>query len=328
MPIRNNPKFDLIYENIHERLVHISLDPPTEYVGILKGTYLAHPSLLFLESIDKEIIPINMSYGNQMYRNFIENKYGNNDLFPKNTSSIKDKFFNPILISDPNIGNYYHFFYDFISKFKLIWMLKSFQNIILPQSAYKYDWQKSLILDHFSSGCLSKYLNQLNKKLFITDRYFYVQDPIIVSSNLSYSTFLFIKNIFKERAMAGSRNIYIKRNNDSNRSISENEYFINFLKRNNFDTIKMDGKLFLQVNRLNNAKNIIAAHGANLTNLTFLEGKFNLFEVTHRSHLGYEYEAIVSMVGSSYTNIESTCVDQFGNRILTPSQISDIENFI
>jgi capsular polysaccharide biosynthesis protein len=86
----------------------------------------------------------------------------------------------------------------------------------------------------------------------------------------------------KIRARRGSRRIYITRGKSINRKIIEDENFQKFLSQNRFETIDFgngETSIFQQIKMLDGAGIVLSPHGANLTNIAFLEAGVSVIEV-------------------------------------------------
>tara|TARA_Y100001958_G_C21241025_1_gene568763 strand:- start:1762 stop:2853 length:1092 start_codon:yes stop_codon:yes gene_type:complete len=222
-----------------------------------------------------------------------------NYVFKNGTPKIKRNIKGPVLILSQGASgyNYFHWFFDILPKIYIVkkkYNLNYFNYLYLPK--IKFDYQKQTlnilkipikkILDskknkHFYSDEIVTCEHPYFKKSKWWDNYTNIPDWI-VNENLKN----FKKNQIKNNSAKIYKKIYIDRSDTTHphNQISNIKEIYKILKKYNFKIIKLAHISFNnQIKLFNNAKIIIAPHGAGLKNLIYCKKKTVIIELKEKS---------------------------------------------
>ncbi len=234
-----------------------------------------------------------------------------NSVFQNGTPYIKKKIKGTIfnLLQGASGENYFHFLFDILPK---IWLLKS--KIALAEIDFflvnkKIDWQIKIfkMIGINEKKILSAEINRhidADKIVSVTHPWYfegYVQEQVGNLPNWIINDLRskFLKNtnsqsnlkIFLDRS--GSKFNHLK--------ILNNEEVINLLKKKGYQIIRPENLSFKeQIDLFSNAKTIIGAHGAALTNIVFCREKTNIIEIIPSSHPSQKCKRLSSILNLKY----------------------------
>jgi capsular polysaccharide biosynthesis protein len=122
------------------------------------------------------------------------------------------------------------------------------------------------------------------------------------------------------RAHRGNRLIYVERRSSQTGRvggcIEETDSFQEFIRKNGFERVDFgvgDTPLVDQVAMLDGARVILSAHGANLTNITYVAEGVSVIEVMPYYWTYFSHMQIASAVGLNYFGIVSHLVNEDQN---------------
>jgi hypothetical protein len=210
----------------------------------------------------------------------------------------------PILGESHSFNNYYHFLMLFLPKVRnfvdsestIVGVLE--RNVSLP-------FQIDLIRKTFGSRRL--------KIIKPTTR---VDNPIIVTEPFSADGLSWLKATIGITAKRGNKRIYISRASSSSGrkggNVIEGDEFNSFLSENGFERINFgsgDIPVSNQIEMLDGAGVILSAHGANLTNIAFLQPGVKIIELIPHYWPYFSTLQIAAASALSYFGIVSHNID-------------------
>lgn len=229
--------------------------------------------------------------------------------------------FEKCIIFDGEYGlNYFHFFSDVINK---IWLLDQYKidkslpilisSKLFNRPYFQYLYQlpeiKKLNWKVLEEGTLAKSNNV------------YIIKPMPYDASLWYKT---KSLILQGRKNVSSDNIFINRSTKMGRYISNFDEIIPILEKYSIVIIEPGEHTFEeQVQIFSNAKNIVALHGAGLTNMVFSDtANLSLLEVNPSDRISSHYYWLAKSLGIKYYDSilggDLTSQDRSGNFILDP----------
>lgn len=273
-------------------------------MGVMEGEYIAHEGGMLLIDRNANCIIINTVCEDTSYRyifektmsaewlNYVEelvSKWGM--LSYGNDMSV---------ISHQYLKNYFHFTFDFIPK---VASLRDGSPMAITQEAFENIFQKDLM--HRVLG---------ERGISILDRPVRVINPRVSYSQISYDSVKFVRESMGISTNSGERNIYIRRGGGSGRetaigsNIHESDEFLKFLRDYNFDIVEFgagDIGVQQQVNKISGARVVLSLHGANLTNVAYVNGRLDVIEIfsNHRIYAGFAQ--IFRYIGFGYYPVVS-----------------------
>lgn len=226
--------------------------------------------------------------------------------FLLNSKAIQEKIKSSKTISGPSFyiggeNNYWHLIKDFIPKLNILHEGNSQKNINLLVKSNLNDNYLN-ILNFF----LEK-LNLNNFRILKLNDSFYKCEKVIISScpTIKYSVNYYnkwIANNLKRKKDVGT-NFYISRDLASKRKIINENEIINILKKYNYEIVYCEKLTFEeQIKIFLNAKNIIAPHGAGLTNLFWSQKGTNVLELSSPAVQPF-FQALAQIKGINFSRI-------------------------
>ncbi len=211
-------------------------------------------------------------------------------------------------LSDPDPANYYH------------WMCRTLPLLRIYQKWF--DWQE---IDFFYIGqfpICSFHKESLEKAGISLDKITQsacTADRILVAITnrsikwgdpINKEAYFFTKNLFlknsQSKLMNKKRRIYVKRGNTGRRKIINENQVIAVLESYGFASVLMDDKTVQeQADIFFQAEAIVAAHGAALTNLLFIQAKTKVIEIIPYGYVNNCFYAMASHGEADYFYIQS-----------------------
>ena len=259
-----------------------------EYVGILRGTYIALENGHALIDEDGEVITTNLSKdditGSKAVNEFL--------IAPTVQNQIQDLCLhrnelpitkNAALLSHTYGHNFYHFCLETITKIRF---LDEFdvKTILFAPSCLQKTFQQDLLARTLAPRTILPLTGPIR-----------IKDPVLVHS-YSLSTALFwLRQKSRYVQQPGARRIYIHRTNQSRSTagdcVAQTAAFGAFLEEFEFETVDFgSGDLTMQqqVAMLDGAGVVLGAHGASMTNIAFLNPPATVIELFgHRVFGGF-----------------------------------------
>ena len=295
-----------------------------ERAGVLHGEYMLDYLGIGLARRDGVAFKINVSWEDSwasqlsetQYRSpefaFIKNSYKE---YWNNTPVVE----NPLIISHPYGGNYFHFTTELMPKMRFFSPVRS-RNLILPEKITRSPSQIDLITC-FGNG----------RFLFSIDRPVRVRNPMLVEESMSEEGIYWLNQNFNSNFKKGSRNIYIRRGSTGTRmggggDLVQNSELESFLKDHNFEIITFgNGELSVrqQVGLLDGANIILCTHGAALTNIVYLKPPVSILEVISPMTPRACFMHIASTLGFKYYGLFNTNVDPENNILVGRDELEE-----
>ena len=203
------------------------------------------------------------------------------------------------VIAEPHSHhNYYHFHLCFLPKIRKT--ADSAQTrISLPKEYLERPFQRELLMQ-VGGGRL----------FYPIDYTVRVIDPLLVQEPFSREGMEWLRKTTGLRASKGNRRIYITRKSTmvgrEHGTILETEEFLHFLEANQFETIDFgtgDVTIEEQIRKVDGAGIVLSAHGANLTNIVYLDSGVAVIELFPNYWTQSSYMEIAAVTSLQYYGI-------------------------
>ncbi|MBV9511274.1 MAG: glycosyltransferase family 61 protein [Caulobacteraceae bacterium] len=285
-------------------------------VGILQGDFVPLDDGLML--IDREGGYLMVNFPAEPNVGYVPyNKANRRDVWDY-AQSVRDVWDqipvieNAAIFSHAYATNYYHFCLEFLQKFRLIEPF-DVTTIAMPSMIYEGGVYRELIE------------RVLGRRIVVaTNQPMRLRNPVVAEAHQSDEALRWLRHLAGETVQPQGRRYYIRRSPLIPRvgnNISENADFLEFLRRHSFEVVDFgNGELPVreQIGKLKGASIILAAHGAGLTNLAYLNAPVRIIEVFSRSviaqsfmqisaALGFEHHAIISEQLDGEANVVVDC---------------------
>ncbi|HJV40419.1 glycosyltransferase family 61 protein [Caulobacter sp.] len=217
---------------------------------------------------------------------------------------------NAAVFSHIYYSNYYHFCFEFMQKFRLIEPF-DIKVVIMPAPIYRQGVFREMI---------SRVLG--DRLLLPANELVRLKNPMLADGWQSEESLRWLREFVGKTLPAQGRRYYVRRNPPKGRNgnnIAETEAFLAFLERHDFTTIDFgNGELSLaeQIDKLQGASFVLAAHGAGLTNLSYLEGPARVIEVFGRSVISTSFIRISDALGLDHHAIIAETLDERGDIVV------------
>lgn len=287
---RLSPLAELDHLDVNHRIYFLNFleRPIVERHGQVEGLYIVDNRGTLLVRCDLILLKINFeiwqSFYNEQMDKIIKNLDYNaiTEILKNSTNRIID---NPVIIGDPYVWNYYHFTYDFLSKASLCGHYPSCP-VLCPMAVLANPTQRAMLERHVAPHRLVPIILPM-----------LVNNPIIGYSSFSERNIDIRRRTLGTRP-AGRRRIHIRRRRRAPTNAAGLEAL---LARYGFETVDFEGSSFDdQLNMLQGAGMIVAAHGANLVNTSFIDGPVTLVELFSSDHISPDYFFIANHLGNRY----------------------------
>lgn len=287
--------------------------PAIQRYGSLKGDYLLDKSGHILINNDKLVTKINIEpyhSANGIWLDKYINSFDNRKIEYIYNNLAKDNIItSPIILTDVNYKNYFHWNFDLLAKIPVLDKYKNCKILCLPEVLHNENYIS--MLQYFINIERLHPINQL----------MWVRDPVLAFTSLSASSIYSLRNAFPA-IKSGKRRIYIHRRD---RNIRNFDDFNNLLKLYNFETIDFSGMSFKeQLNAIEEAGIIVGSHGANLTNISYIRGHISLIELFPKNHICPEYFFINTTLKNSYHPYVSSELSENGLFHVSIDEINEI----
>ena len=200
--------------------------------------------------------------------------------------------------------NYYHFLTRFLPK------MRRFEDspdtvLAVSQDALSAPYQRELLMNVLG-----------DRKVAVFGDVIRIENPRLAHEPFSRAGFDWVRDRIGLRARKGARRIYIERkSSQSGRNagrIVESERFCAFLDAHGFERIDFgvgDVPVLEQVKMLDGAGIVLSAHGANLTNIGFLEERANVIEILPLSFAFCSIMQIATAASLNYFGVLCASID-------------------
>lgn len=241
----------------------------------------------------------------------------NNSVLKKGLTNFKKKYHGNVLslVQGASTENYFHWLMDILPKIRIFISKYSINKIdylylgnITPSQEESLKFlgiKKRQII----KSKINKHINA--KQLFFVSHPWYFKGKFHDQShNLPSWQIIWLKQTFLKfkKKFKINKNIYIDRTESkfSHCQIINHFELKKYLKKKNFKIIKLSNQSFAkQIYMFWNAKCVIGAHGAALTNLVFCKQKTKIIELKPFRHPGKNYQRISKVNNLLYYSIES-----------------------
>lgn len=284
-------------------------------VGRLEGEFVSNESGLLLMDRAGAYLQANFPVGSSMAATMPFTD-ANQPALWDHAQSLRDRWEELPLVENAAVfshiyySNYYHFCFEFLQKFRMIEPF-DVKVVVMPAPIYRQGVFREMI---------SRVLG--DRLLLPTTEVVRLKNPILADAWQSEESLRWLKEFVGKSLPAEGRRYYIRRNPPKGRNgnnIAETDAFLAFLKRHDFTTIDFgNGELSLseQIDKLKGASFVLAAHGAGLTNLTYLEGPAKVVEVFSRSVISTSFIRISDALGLEHHAIIAETLDERGDIVV------------
>ena len=241
----------------------------------------------------------------------------NNSVLKKGLTNFRKKYHGNVLslVQGASTENYFHWLMDILPKIRIFSSEYSINKIDYfylgnltssqEQSLKFLGIKKKQII----KSTIHKHINA--KKLFFVTHPWYSKGKFHDQSyNLPRWQIIWIKKTFLKfkKKFKINKNIYIDRSESkfSHCQIINHLELNKYLKKKKFEVVKLANQSFSrQIYMFWNAKCIIGAHGAALTNLVFCKPKTKVLELKPFGHPGKNYQRISEISNLNYSSMIS-----------------------
>jgi hypothetical protein len=223
-------------------------------------------------------------------------------------------------------ASYYHWMFEVLPRLQLLLDSRiEFDKIYIPEILYPF--QKTTLEkmgiseNQIYEGCENTYIEASHL----------IIPSLITSQCCTHPMWAcqFLQNTFLEKSPNEStpeRKIFIVRREfttSSRRSIINEAEIFEFLQEQGFEKVILESlTVFEQATLFANAKIVVAAHGAGLTNLVFCQPKTQVIEIFHPDHLDQTYWFLSDQLG-----LKHHCL-QPSTDLLTPEQNENCDIYL
>ena len=295
-------------------------------VGILHGEYLLHGSGMMVIERNGVITSVCLSLENYLAAQYMATESRRSDL-TNALSRLLEQWDslalvrNMPLLSDIYKGNYYHFSLEFVPRARYFCEQVQTPTLIIPNDALSRPFQRDLLKRSMPG-----------MSFLPLESPFRVRDPILAHDAMSDEGMLWLRRASGISAQPGHRKIYISRGGRGTRStegggISESVGFAKLLRDFGFETVDFgNGQhgVAEQVAMLEGVGLILAAHGAALTNLVYLNPKLTVIEVMGPRTANACFMHIASTLGFEYHGLFSSNYDDQSNIIVDLDELYEV----
>lgn len=206
-------------------------------------------------------------------------------------------------LSDPTYLNYYHWMcgtLPFLATYKKYMPLDHIDYFYIGEEGVSKFHLESLARAGISPDQILLNACTSDRILAgITNRFIGLNDPI------SYNSYIFTRELFSDFLKCTSqkpeRRIYVKRGKVARRQVVNEKLVLEFLGKNNFEIVQMDGKSIEEQARIfSSAEIIIAPHGAALTNLLFVSSETSIIEIMPYGYINNCFAVLASHAGAKH----------------------------
>jgi hypothetical protein len=324
LPEQDGPGRNTVHatsEVLRQRLLSEYNRVAYEVVGILQGDYGVGGNGMMLYDRGGACISINFPIESSALSR-MPYEQANDDLLRLNRAQLYEDWDNVPVIQNAAIfssiyhTNYYHYTFEFLQKFRLIRDL-DVQNVLLPAEALDAPFKRDLVTR--AAG---------HRALFPTSHAVRVFNPVIVQAHQSAEGISWLRGLFETNAEPGGRKYYVRRNPAKARlgsNIAESAAFLQMLNAYDFTIIDFgngENSIQDQIHMLDGASVILTAHGAGLTNLTYLRPPIRVLEVFGPAVLSTSFMRISTVLGFDHHVIISNDLNEDGDIVVDCEQIA------
>jgi hypothetical protein len=285
-----------------------------EYVGILRGTYVALDNGHALIDEDGELITINHSKDDitaskDINEHFITPAIQRQILGLNGRRNDLPLVQKAALLSHPYAQNFYHFCLDTVTKTRF---LDEFDvdTVVIPSVCLAKTFQRDLLAR-----------TQAPRSVLPLNQPIRIKDPVLAHGYTSPAALFWLRQKTRFAQTPGTRRIYIHRTNLSRSTagdcIVQTAAFGAFLEEFGFDTVDFgsgDLTMHQQIAMLDGAGLILGAHGASMTNIAFINPPATIIELFGRRVFG-GFMDIAANLDLRYHGIICEDFDGDGNMI-------------
>jgi hypothetical protein len=203
------------------------------------------------------------------------------------------------IIAQEGSYNYYHWITEILPKI-----------IMLEELNIEYDWLYLPTLNTFMRETLTV-LKRDFSKIIVANKDTYIEADIVIApsfvSRSCYST-PWVTDVLRKKILphvnkTEKNKIFISRQKAAYRKLVNEDELFSILEKKGFKKYHLEEMSFLeQVELFHNAKIIVAAHGAGLTNILFSEPGTKVYEIFQ------EHEDDTFWYLSQLVNLDHTCI--------------------
>lgn len=299
-------------EFLRERLLSEYNRVAYEIVGVLKGDYGVSGNGLML--FDRGGACISINFPNELSAvGAMPYEHANDHNLRLNRSmnygdwesvAVVD---NATVVSNIYHSNYYHYSFEIVQKFRI---LSEFdvQNVFMPNE---------LLNAPFKNDLLNRAVGP--RRLFSTSQAVRVRDPVVIQTHQSIDGLMWLRGLYETNDEPNGRKYYVRRSPAKRRrgsNIAETADFLKILEAHDFCVIDFgngENSIQDQINMLDGASIILTAHGAGLTNLTYLRSPLRVIEVFGPAVLSTSFMRISAALGFDHHAVVSSELDEAGD---------------
>jgi len=309
-PITSAIRFSEQQPNLRTQLLSYFEQVTFERAGVLKGDYALLPGAEVLVCRDGTLIKPNVACENRWADAALDKVYRSDDFVAIGTE-VTNKWDNlPVfkdvaILSDAHRTNYYHFSLETLPRLRFF--AARYDSFIIPAFYLLKPFVADLLRRTAGSRTLIPQTDVIR-----------VIDPFLAYDSMSDESIYWLRKACDLRVMPGNRRVYIRRSSRGGRPIKgegicEDAPFRRFLADHRFEIVDFgDGEQTVQeqLKKLDGCSVVVAAHGAALTNLAYLDPPVTVIEIFGPYTTRPMYVHICATLGLSYYGIGSAACDE------------------
>jgi hypothetical protein len=322
-PPGSNIAFSGAFPDVRARLFDHFNEMSVERVGVLRGEYLMHHSGLLLAERDGPLTAACMALEDIPFAQHLFNEARRPDLAAQIGALAEAWDELPVvdglpLLCDPYSKNYFHFSLEMAPRLRFH---QRADMVIMTPDSLKRPFQRDLAARTLSM-----------KRVLPLQWGLRVRDPILAHDSMSEEGILWLREASGLSARPGARRVYIRRNGRGTRltpggGLSESEGFATLLRDFAFETVDFgngEHGVAEQVAMLEGAGLILAAHGAALTNLAYLDSDIKVIEIIGARRQSACFMHLAAALGFAYYGMFSGAYDERGDIVVDLDELRDV----
>ena len=300
-----------------------------EYIGVLHGEYILFQNGVALLDRNGMYIMMGTTADDAFARYFDDRMAVVNAEIKTTLVDNWDKIpimHNVAIASDRYATNYWHFSIEFIPRFRFFDSY-DVDTVILPDNHIERKFQNNL---------LGKVVGK--RELIVSQNLIRVKDPVIAFSYMSTDGIMWLRRKMNISVSNGLKRYYIRRGQSISRhnigggvadrgGLAEDDKLVKFLEYFGFQTLYFGGGEYSideQVQMLDGAHIILAAHGAHLTNIVYLNPPLTIIEVFGPTLYNACFLSIANALAFNYYGLTSDLLDAAGDMVVDCEKLYEI----
>jgi hypothetical protein len=320
-PPKPSVKISERHPRIRARLLDYFQEASFERMGVLHGEYLVHPAGILLVDREGLVTAACVSLENPFISQWLNDGAAQFEAEPfRNLMQYWDGIaygVNYAMLADAYEANYFHFSLEMTPRVRFFPSLR-YNPFVTTKGAVAKPFQLDLL-----QRCVS------SRACHVLESFVRIRDPLISHDQMSEEGIDWLRGASQISAPTGSRRIYVKRSQRGTRTadgggVSETPEFMEALSDFGFEVVEFgngERGVAEQVELLSGAGIIIAAHGAAVTNLAYLQEPVTFIEIMGARTVNACFLHLASMLDFNYYALTSSDYDEESNIVVDADEL-------